>query len=106
MHNQSNTGFEHTSDTTTETKSKRPRRRPYHTRARVTDAGEYMVCGHFISKNRIIDVNTYTGDIEFYPCPGCEYIRRLEKDMKGYWPKFLIPADMALDMADHWEAKK
>lgn len=32
--------------------------------------------------------------------------RRLEKDMGGSWPKFLAPADMALDMADQWEVKK
>lgn len=88
-----------TTTESTDSRHKR-RRRPYHTRARVTDAGEYMVCGHFISKNRIIDVNTYTGDIEFFPCPGCEYIRRLEKDMKGHWPVFKIPASLALDIVD------
>ena len=65
MHNQSNTGFEHTSDTTTETKSKRPRRRAAHAIIRSTEAGDHTMCG-----------------------------------------KFLIPADIALDMADRWEVKK
>lgn len=106
MHNKNNTGFEHNPDKKTEAKSKRPRRSASHTLFRVTDAGEYMACGHFIPKGRIIDIKTYTGPIEFHPCPKCETIARLEKEMKGHWPKFLIPADMALDLADRWEANE
>ena len=110
VHNQSNTGFEHTSDTTTETKSKRPRRRAAHTIVRRTEAGDHTACGKFIARQNAtpvkVDSNGVPLSVEYYPCPACRDMKRFEKEMKGHWPKFLIPADMALDLADRWEVKK
>ena len=110
MHNQSNTGFEHTSDTTTETKSKRPRRRASHFIVRRTEAGDHTACGDFIARQHStpvkVDSNGVPLSTEYYPCSACQDMERLEKEMKGHWPKFLIPADLALDMADQWEVKK
>lgn len=99
MHNQSNTNNEHSCDSKVATDKGRRRRMPAHTRVRITAEGEHMACGHFIPKHRVLDVKTYNGPIEFYPCPGCQAVDRLEDEMKNFWPKFLIPADLALDLA-------
>ncbi len=111
MHNKNNTDFEHISDKKTGTKSKRRRRRiASHTIVRQTEAGDHTACGKFIARECSTPVKVDSDGVplsaEYYPCPACRHIRDLEKDMEGHWPKFLIPADMALDMADQWEVKK
>ena len=111
MHNKNNTDFEHISDKKTGTKSKRRRRRiASHTIVRQTEAGDHTACGKFIARECSTPVKVDSDGVplsaEYYLCPACRHIRDLEKDMEGHWPKFLIPADMALDMADQWEVKK
>lgn len=110
MHNKNNTDFEHISDKKTGTKSKRPRRRASHFIVRQTEAGDHAACGHFIARQNStpvkVDSNGVPLSAEYYPCPACQDMERLEKEMKGHWPKFLIPADMALDLADRWEANE
>ena len=111
MHNKNNTDFEHISDKKTGTKSKRRRRRiASHTIVRQTEAGDHTACGKFIARECSTPVKVDSDGVplsaEYHPCPACRHIRDLEKDMEGHWPKFLIPADMALDMADQWEVKK
>lgn len=98
--------------TTTESTTSRNkrRRRAAHTIVRRTEAGDHAACGHFIARQNStpvkVDSNGVPLSVEYYPCPACQDMERLEKEMKGHWPKFLIPADMALDMADQWEVKK
>lgn len=98
--------------TTTESTTSRNkrRRRAAHTIVRRTEAGDHAACGKFINRQHAtpvkVDSNGVPLSVEYYPCPACRDMRRLEKEMKGHWPKFLIPADMALDMADQWEVKK
>ncbi|MDK8793710.1 hypothetical protein QP995_08745 [Corynebacterium sp. MSK032] len=111
MHNKNNTDFEHISDKKTGTKSKRRRRRiASHTIVRQTEAGDHTACGKFIARQWSTPVKVDSDGVplsaEYYPCPACRHIRDLEKDMEGHWPKFLIPADLALDLADRWEAEK
>lgn len=111
MHNKNNTDFEHISDKKTGTKSKRRRRRiASHTIVRQTEAGDHTACGKFIARACSTPVKVDSDGVplsaEYYPCPACRHIRDLEKDMEGLWPKFLVPADMALDMADRWEVKE
>ncbi len=98
--------------TTTESTNSRHkrRRRAAHSIIRQTEAGDHAACGHFIARKWStpvkVDGNGVPLDIEYYPCPACRDMKRLEKSMEGHWPKFLVPADMALDMADRWEVKK
>ncbi|WP_408910005.1 hypothetical protein ACKFRO_10085 [Corynebacterium amycolatum] len=111
MHNKNNTDFEHISDRKTGTKSKRRRRRiAAHTIVRRTEAGDHAACGHFIARQWVTPVKVDSDGVplsaEYYPCPACRDMKRLEKSMEGHWPKFMIPADMALDLADRWEVKE
>ena len=111
MHNKNNTDFEHISDRKTGTKSKRRRRRiAAHIIVRRTEAGDHAACGHFIARQWVTPVKVDSDGVplsaEYYPCPACRDMKRLEKSMANHWPKFLIPADMALDLADRWEVKE
>lgn len=111
MHSKNNTDFEHISDRKTGTKSKRRRRRiAAHTIVRQTEAGDHAACGHFIARQNAtpvkVDSDGVPLSVEYYPCPACQDMRRLEKSMVNHWPKFMIPADMALDLADRWEANE
>ena len=98
-----------TTTASTDSRHKR-RRRASHFIARQTEAGDHTACGHFIARQHStpvkVDSDGVPLSVEYYPCPACRHIHRLEKDMAGSWPKFLIPADMALGMADQWGVKK
>lgn len=98
--------------TTTESTTSRNkrRRRAAHAIVRQTEAGDHTMCGKFISRQDStpvkVDSDGVPLSVEYYPCPACRHLRDLERDMTASWPKFLVPADLALDMADRWEVKK
>ncbi|MGJ4076530.1 hypothetical protein ACN4BX_05585 [Corynebacterium macclintockiae] len=93
-----------------DSRHKKPRRRASHTIIRSTEAGDHTACGNFIASQWATPVEVDSDGVplsaEYYPCPACRDMNRLEKDMKGHWPMFRLPADLALDMADVWEIKK
>ena len=98
--------------TTTAASDDKPkrRRRAAHVSIRHTEAGAHTLCGKLIARQWAtpvkVDEDGVPLSVEYYPCTACENIRRLEKSMEGHWSKFLVPADMALVMADSWEVKK
>ena len=80
------------------------RRRAAHNIIRSTEAGDHTACGDFIARQDAtpvkVDGNGMPLSVEYYPCPACRHIQRLEKDMEGRWPTFRIPASLALDIVD------
>lgn len=92
--------------TATESTSSRHkrRRRAAHAIVRQTEVGDHAACGKFINRQDAtpvkVDSNGVPLSVEYYPCPACRNIQRLEKDMEGHWPTFRIPASLALDIVD------
>lgn len=92
--------------TTTESTNSRHKRRrsAAHSIIRSTEAGDHTSCGKFINRQDStpvkVDSDGVPLSVEYYPCPACRNIRRIEKDMEGHWPTFRIPASLALDIVD------
>ncbi|WP_297455086.1 hypothetical protein [uncultured Corynebacterium sp.] len=92
--------------TTTESTGSRHkrRRRASHFIVRRTEAGDHTSCGKFINRQHStpvkVDSNGVPLSAEYYPCSACQDMERLEKEMKGHWPTFRIPASLALDIVD------
>ena len=92
--------------TTTESTTSRNkrRRRAAHTIVRRTEAGDHAACGHFIARQNStpvkVDSNGVPLSVEYYPCPACRNIQRLEKDMEGHSGMTMMDATDLLNAAD------